>query len=295
MRVAVTPCCCAAALIALSAGVGRALAQVPAEVQWSLEGNRGSYCIWYLADPDLARTMVPSSTVLAPAGTGKGLPPLLARTVQDEPRFAQWIPGAICIGAYNRVTAGGRTLAQGKPDRPVIVGTNSLAATEARGFPTASSYLIDFMTDQRSLARAADAAGFGMDGITVLTRRQVGADDPRVAITVAGVQITWSGHAIGDSGVGKTRSVSFGYGSGPGRRVADRAPIRAGKLAADGGDAGGGWPKYAGQSAQGLASSGHRARGIGRDGHADVPSGYAPVVSLTLSMDIAHYRSVAGR
>jgi hypothetical protein len=214
MRMAVTRLGCTVALMALSAGAGRVLAQVPAEVRWSLEGNRGSYCIWYLADPDLARTMVPSNTVLAPAGAGAGLPPLLARTVQDEPRFAQWIPGAICIAAYDRVTDGGRTLAQGKADRPVIVATNSLAASGARGFPAASSYLIDFMTDQRSLARAAEASGFGMDGITVLTRRQVGADDPRVSITVAGVQITWSGHAIGDSGVGKTRSVSFGYGSG---------------------------------------------------------------------------------
>ena len=214
MKVAVTPLGCAAALFALSAGVGRVQAQRPAEVRWALEGNRGSYCIWYLADPDLARSLVPSSIALAPAGTGAGLPPLLARTVQDEPRFAQWIPGAICIAAYDRVTSGGRTLAQGKAGRPVIVGTNSLAASEARGFPTATSYLIDFMTDQRSLSRAADAAGFGMDGITVLTKQQVGADDPRVSITVAGVQITWSGHAIGDSGVGKTRSMSFGYGSG---------------------------------------------------------------------------------
>lgn len=216
MKVAVTPLGCAAALLALSAGVGRVQAQAPVEVRWSLEGNRGSYCIWYLADPDLARHMVPSNTVLAPAGTGAGLPPLLARTVQDEPRFAQWIPGAICIGAYDRATSGGRTLAQGKANRPVIVATNSLAASAAHGVPAASSYLIDFMTDERSLARAADAAGFGMDGITVITRQQVGADDPRVSIEVAGVQITWSGHAIGDSGVGKTRSVSFGYGNGRG-------------------------------------------------------------------------------
>ena len=135
MKVAVTPLGCAAALFALSAGVGRVQAQRPAEVRWSLEGNRGSYCIWYLADPDLARSLVPASIALAPAGTGAGLPPLLARTVQDEPRFAQWIPGAICIAAYDRVTSGGRTLAQGKAGRPVIVGTNSLAASEARGFP----------------------------------------------------------------------------------------------------------------------------------------------------------------
>lgn len=218
MNAAVTRLRWVATFLALAAGAGPVVAQAPADVQWSLEGNRGSYCIWYLADPDLARRMVPSGTTLLPAGTGRGLPPLLARTVQDEPRFAQWIPGAICLGSYQRVTSDGRTLAAGKADRPVIVATSSLAAREARGFPSASSYLIDFMTDQRSLARAADDAGFGMSGIKVITRTRVGEDDPEVSITVDGVHITWSGHAIGDSGVGTTRSVSFGYASGRGSR-----------------------------------------------------------------------------
>ena len=208
MRTLLTGLRCAALLLALALGLGRLLAQAPAEVHWSLEGKHASYCIWYLADPELARQMVPSGTALAPAGTGAGLPPLLARTVQDEPRFAQWIPGSICIGAYQRVTADGRVLAQEKRDRPVIVATNALAAQAPHGLAGASNLLIDFMTDQRALARAADDAGFAMSGITVITRVRVGADDPEVAIEVDGVKIVWSGHAIGDSGVGKTRSMS---------------------------------------------------------------------------------------
>jgi hypothetical protein len=211
MRFAVTGLRWAAPLLALSLGFRPVVAQVPAEVRWSLEGNRGSYCIWYLADPELARHMVLSGTALAPAGTGAGLPPLLARTVQDEPRFAQWIPGSICVGAYQRVTSDGRILAQEKRDRPVIVATSALAVQGPRGFAGASHVLIDFMTDQRALARAADADGFGMSGIKVITRLRVGADDPEVAISLDGVQIVWSGHAIGDSGVGRTRSMSFGY------------------------------------------------------------------------------------
>ena len=211
MRTLLSGLRCAALLLALASGIGRLVAQAPAEVRWSLEGDHASYCIWYLADPELARQMVPSGTELAPAGTGAGLPPLLARTVQDEPRFAQWIPGSICIGAYQRVTADGRVLAQEKRDRPVIVATNALAAQAPHGLAGAANLLIDFMTDQRALARAADDAGFAMSGITVITRVRVGADDPEVAIEVDGVKIVWSGHAIGDSGVGKTRSMSFGY------------------------------------------------------------------------------------
>ncbi|MGH7524118.1 MAG: hypothetical protein ACREK8_07425 [Gemmatimonadales bacterium] len=189
----------------------RLRAQETAPLQWTLEDNQGSYCIWYLADPELASQMVPAGTVLSPAGSGKGLPVLLSRTIRDEPRFNLWIPGAICIGAYRRVTADGRTVAAGKDDHPIIIATSYLAARDPRGVAGATNLLLSFMTDKRDVARASESAGFDMNGISVVTRQQVGADDPKVTISVDGVEIVWSGHAIGDSGVGKTRSVSFGY------------------------------------------------------------------------------------
>lgn len=189
-----------------------AQAQLPHDATWTLEGSRGGYCIWYLADPDLARKLVPSSTVLAPAGTGAGLPVLLASTIREEPRFAQWIPGAICIGFYQRISSESHTLAEGKENRPVIVATNALAALNAHGVEGATEYLIDFMTDNRSLANAADRIGVDMSGLEYLSRIRMEGGDPNVTITVAGLQINWSGHPIADSSVGKTRSVSFGYG-----------------------------------------------------------------------------------
>ena len=189
----------------------RLSAQETVALRWALEDNQGSYCIWYLADPDLARQMVPTGTDLSPAGSGAGLPTLLARTIRDEPRFNLWIPGAICIGAYRRVTADGRTIAEAKEGRPIIIATSYLAAHDPHGVAGATSLLLAFMTDKRQVARASESAGLDMSGISVVTRQQVGADDPKVTISVDGVEIVWTGHAIGDSGVGKTRSVSFGY------------------------------------------------------------------------------------
>lgn len=194
-----------------AAGATRATAQTPKEAHWSLEGNHGGYCIWYLADPQLAKDLVPDNTVLTPAGNGAGLPAFLMRTVQDEPRFAQWIPATICIGYYDRVTANGATIAQGKGDRLVIVATSALAAEGARGIHGATNYLVDFMTNDRAVARAAENVGFTMGGIDVMSRAADEGQDPELTIRFDGVAITWSGHAIGDSGVGKTRSVSFGY------------------------------------------------------------------------------------
>jgi hypothetical protein len=195
-------------------GVGSlaAQAQLPQDATWTLEGVSGGYCIWYLADPDLARKMVPAATALTPAGTGAGLPLLLANTIRDEPRFAQWIPASICFGFYQRVSAGARTLAEGRPGHPVVIATSSLAAQDAHHVEGATEYLLDLMTDNRSLASAADRIGVGMNSLDYLARVRMEGGDPSVTVTVDGALISWSGHALSDSSVGKTQSVSFGYG-----------------------------------------------------------------------------------
>lgn len=183
-----------------------------ADVTWTLEGSHDGYCIWYLAEPEVARKLIPGSAVLTPAGTGAGLPSLLASTIKEEPRFADWIPGSICFGFYQRVMADGHVLAAGKGGRPIIIATNAIAVKDARGIPGATEYLLDFMTDNRNLSSAADRFGVDMSGVEYLTRLRVEGGDPAQTITVAGVVISWSGHPLADSSVGKTRSVSFGYG-----------------------------------------------------------------------------------
>ncbi len=179
---------------------------------WTLEGSHGGYCIWYLADPAIARKMVPSSAVLTPAGTGANLPPLLTNTIKEEPRFAQWIPGSICVGFYQRVSSGGRALAEARPNRPIIIATSGLAAQNAHNVPGATTYLLDFMTNSSDISSAADRIGEDMSHLEYTNRVRVEGGDPAVTITTSGIVITWSGHSGADSSVGKTRSVSFGYG-----------------------------------------------------------------------------------
>lgn len=203
------------AVAAWCAGAGNLAAQgtLPKDATWTLEGSRGGYCIWYLADPELARQMVTSATSLVPAGTGGDLPVLIASTIREEPKYAQWIPGAICFGFYQRVTSGGRTIAEAKGNRPLIaIATNSIAAQGARGVPGANQYLIDFMTSDRGVANAADAIGVDMSMLEITVRSKLEGDDPNVTLSFSGIHIDWAGHSLADSSVGKTRSVSFGYG-----------------------------------------------------------------------------------
>ena len=99
-----------------------AAAQVDAKSStWELDDSRGSFCVWYLADPAMAPDLAPKGTVFAPAGAGEGLPPAVARLVRDEPQFGSWIPASICVGLYGKVTVDGEVAAQAKGDRPVLV------------------------------------------------------------------------------------------------------------------------------------------------------------------------------
>jgi hypothetical protein len=190
----------------------RVAAQLPKDQAWTLEGGSGNYCIWYLAEPEQAKKLVSSSTSLLPAGSGSDLPLDLAAVIKEEPKFAQWIPASICLGFYQRVSLGSRVIAEGKPGRPIIVATHSLAAQAAYRVPGANQYLLDFMTNDNRVSGAADDIGVDMSKIELTQRTRLEGADPTVTVSLSDVLINWTGHTVADSSVGKTRSMSFGYG-----------------------------------------------------------------------------------
>lgn len=191
--------------------MARLSAQTPSSVEWTLSGARGGYCIWYLADSATVRQFVPKRVTLTSAADGATLTPFLARTVQDEPRFASWIPGSICLHFYSQISRDGKTLAAARAGHVLVMATNAVAARDADGVAGATSYLVNFMTDDGSLQRAAQDVGVDMDKVSVATRVGSEGGDSDVVIELAGVVINWTGHPSGEPSVGTTHSMSFGY------------------------------------------------------------------------------------
>lgn len=179
--------------------------------RWTLTDARGGFCVWYLAEPELARELVPKETVLRPAGDGAGLPTSVARVIQDEPRFAAWIPAAICVNLYRQVAADGKALVTAKDEEPILVMTHSLAATSPRGVSGADHYLVELGTDRGSLARAAELLGARSFDRSVTIRKDPEGGDDEIELKVGKTKIFWQGHQTGASRVGTTRSMSFGY------------------------------------------------------------------------------------
>ena len=147
----------------------------------------------------------------APAGEGAGLPASVARVIQDEPRFGSWVPGAICVNLYGQVAADGKALVTAKPDEPILVMTHSLAATSPRGVSGADHYLVELGTDRGSLARAAELLGARSFDRSLTIRKDPEGGDDEIELKVGKTRIFWQGHQTGESRVGTTRSMSFGY------------------------------------------------------------------------------------
>lgn len=182
------------------------------ESTWTFSDARGGFCIWYLADPAQVGDLAPKGVTLRVAGTDASeLPPSLSRVIQDEPQFASWIPGTICIGFYGSAAVDGRETVTAKDGETILVMTHSLAATSPRGVPGADHFLIELGTDRGSLARAAERAGVRTSDRSVDVSKVPDTDDEEVVIKLGKTRIHWQGRPTGDARVEWTRSMSFGY------------------------------------------------------------------------------------
>lgn len=199
--------------ILLAVGLAAPLAaQDDGESKWTLSDARGGFCIWYLADPAQVGELVPKGVTVRAAGTGTaGLPPSLARVIQDEPQFASWVPGTICIGFYGEASVDGKRTVTAKDGETILVMTHSIAATAPRGVTGADHFLVELGTDRASLARAAEMAGIRTFDREVEVNKVPDSDDDEIIIKLGKTRIHWQGHPAGESRVEWTRSMSFGY------------------------------------------------------------------------------------
>lgn len=183
---------------------------------WVLDEARGGFCVWYLTDPELAPKFLPKGGVARTAATVEGLPPMLQRVVQDEPRFQAWVPSVLCIGRYASVQVDGRQMDRAKdPERPVLVTWQAIAMEAPLGVDGAGWLLTHLGGDAPMLERAAGNSTVAFRGRELRNNRVSGEQGPDAEdaweFRVDGVKLFWNGRQIGDMRVGSTRMMSFGY------------------------------------------------------------------------------------
>lgn len=200
--------------LGLVVAVSGRLAAQSGEQLWRWIDGQGGFCIWYLADPAVAGELVPQGTRLRTATETSDLPAVIVRIVQDEPRFAEWIPGAVCVGLYADVAADGTPVGHMEEGRPVMLTLTALAAHDPAGAGAAEWYLREIGLDAGQLDRAAGDAAIPTDDRRMRTRTGLESEDDAWELELDGARLFWTGHPIGEPRVGTTRSMSFGYAGG---------------------------------------------------------------------------------
>ncbi|MEP6590326.1 MAG: hypothetical protein ABJC19_04000 [Gemmatimonadota bacterium] len=198
------------ALIVSCSLVGPLMAQEK-EMRLTLTDAQGGYCISYLIDPAVAAELAPEGTVLAKAGKGSELSPFLARVIMDEPPFAAWIPAAICIGRYQAAAIDGREVVRAKQGKAVTVITSWVGAVQPMGVEGATAVLLEIAVDESRILNPL--RDFGLQPEERTARLEPAeAGDTSLELKVSKAKISWVGHPTGDSRVGSTQSMTFGYG-----------------------------------------------------------------------------------
>ena len=194
------------ALLALA----RPLAAQADEQLWRWVDAQGGFCIWYLADPAVATGMVPNGTPLRPASATASLPDVLLRIVQDEPRFAEWIPAVLCVGRFAAVASDGTPAGTMRPGQPLLLTLSALAAASPYG-QDAGWQLASIGLRAGSLDRVAERGWIATREAELRVRDGLEGEDDEWELSLDGTRLIWSGHPSGTARVGTTRSMSFGY------------------------------------------------------------------------------------
>src|SRR5690606_28332829 len=191
-------------------GLIRPLAAQANEQLWRWVDAQGGFCLWYLADPALAPDLVPPGTPLRPASATAALPDVLLRIVQDEPRFAEWIPAVLCVGRFAAVASDGEPAGTMRKGEPLLLTMSGLAAASPYG-QDAGWQLAAIGLEAGSLDRVAERAWIATREAEMSVREGLEGEDDEWELQIHGTRLIWSGHPTGTARVGTTRSMSFGY------------------------------------------------------------------------------------
>jgi hypothetical protein len=189
---------------------GSAAAQQGEQI-WRWIDGQGGFCVWYLADPAIAVELVPGGTALRTAAQTSDLPAVLIRLAQDEPRFADWIPGVVCVARYADVAADGVPVGHMEDGRPITMTLTAVAAHAPAGQDEAQWHLAEIGVDAGDLEDVAREVGLPVREREFRSRTTLEGEDDAWEMSLDGARLAWTGHPTGDSRVGSTRSMSFGY------------------------------------------------------------------------------------
>jgi hypothetical protein len=179
------------ALTALTALASAARAQAPVAT-WTLEQVADRFCVSYLVEPELARTLAGSRFVPVAAERVEGLHPAVAQLVAGEPAYRAWVPAEICVIEAGRLVSGARTASEGS--RALVLGYSAMAATPVGGGEIMMRG--GLFSTSGSVRRLAGDQLIHVDGVKYSKGTVPEGTDERRIVGLQGATLTWDGRIL---------------------------------------------------------------------------------------------------
>jgi hypothetical protein len=186
-----------AALLSLALAPALAAQDEP----WKFEGLRHGFCVEFLVDSALIRSLIPGEAMPVRAYQVKELHPVIASTVKERPEYGAWSPASACFYRFDAVQIGGRRQEEDEgEEQGELIGMVSVAARLPQDGGRGADLPLELVTSNWRVRK--DASLHNVDFQTTkakVDRNERPGSDDRLSVKVGGTTLRWEGHAASDS------------------------------------------------------------------------------------------------
>jgi hypothetical protein len=170
------------------------------EVAWEIGSPTAGWCLHFLIEAKDAGRDLPRGRRLILARDAAGLPGPVQRLIQDEPKYADWVPNALCTYLAEAVWVDGRRFDKGDHGQPVsLVYWAVSAAGSGTGVDTAKLAFRLLGSNSGGLQRAMGIRSVPIDVVRVEVSPIKESEDLQYLVKLEGATILFAGHPRPDS------------------------------------------------------------------------------------------------
>lgn len=171
-------------------------------ITWEVGTPKAGWCLYFLMEPKEAARDLARDHRLVLAREARDLPGPVARTIADEPQYAEWVPAELCTYIAEAIWVDGRRFDRGDGGHPIamLYWGVSAASTEGGVQEGGKVSLRLLGTNSSGLGRAMDIRTVPIDRVQVEVRPvKESEEDEEFYLKLEGATISFIGHPRQDS------------------------------------------------------------------------------------------------
>lgn len=196
-----------AVLVAASLAASLVSAQQAPRARVTLERVRSAWCLDFLAEPEQLARLMPKGWNGAPAGEVADLPAPFRITMEEDQRYAHWVPSRVCLVAFGAVTVNGDGVEDDSERKPMALAWWQVAARADSG--SAVTPLITLLASNTYKVRnPLGRLGLALDDLGFEMGPNTKGRDPAqdgFQLKLSGATLFWKGYLSADTTGGTDR------------------------------------------------------------------------------------------